>query len=428
MDPARRNDDRPLAAVVGSGIAGLTAAYLLQRTHEVTLFEAEPRLGGHTHTHRVPTIAGGELAIDSGFIVHNGSTYPLLRRLFEELGVISQPTEMSMSIRCEGCGLEYAGGRGARGVLAQPRRAVDPRFVRMLSQVRRLHRSASRFLEQSSTGDLTTYGDFLSGEGFSGDFVAHYALPLVSCVWSSGRESALRYPARYLFTFLEHHGMLRISGSPQWYTVSGGSSTYVDRVARTLDAVHRATPVRSIRRGPEGVVLRDASDHSYWAHRVVIATHADQALELLEDPTGAEREVLSAFGYSSNQMFLHTDATVLPEARRARSSWNYLMSSCTERSEPTLVSYWMNRLQGHEGDGEYLVTLNGEGRVDPSSVIAHARYRHPIYTPAAVAAQRRLPELASRVTAYAGAYHGWGFHEDGCRSGVEAARAFGVEW
>ena len=250
-------------------------------------------------------------------------------------------------------------------------------FLRLLGQVRRLHRRAASFLSQSSGSDLTTYGDFLAQEGFSPDFVGHYALPLVSCVWSSGQDDALRYPARYLFTFLDHHGMLSVKGSPQWHTVEGGSSTYVARVAATLAAVNIATPITGVARGPGGVRLRDAGGATHLADRVVIATHADQALRILEDPTDDERAVLSAFGYSRNQMLLHTDSSILPRAEQARASWNYLMSSCTERRESTLVSYWMNRLQGHAGDGDYIVTLNGEGRVSPASVIAERRVRAP---------------------------------------------------
>jgi uncharacterized protein len=419
---------RPSVAVIGAGVSGLTAAYLLNRTHDVTLFEADRRLGGHAHTHDVTATDGSRHAVDSGFIVHNDRTYPLLRRLFTELGVRVRPTEMSMSIRCEGCGLEYAGGRGLKGILAQRARALDPAFLRLLGQVRRFHRRAARFLRTSDENDLTTYGQFLRREGFTEPFVTHYAVPVVSCVWSAGRETALLYPARYLFRFLDHHGMLSVTGSPQWFTVEGGSRTYVERIGALLPAVRVDAGVRDITRRPGRVEVRDRQGMRHGFDKVVIATHADQALAVLTDPTDEEVQTLKAFSYSRNETTLHTDASVLPEARGARASWNYLMTSCTDLHDATVVSYWMNRLQGHRSPEDYLVTLNGRSRVDPDSVLAVMDYEHPIYTPEAVSAQARLGELASDTTVFAGAYHGWGFHEDGCRSGVEAARHFGVDW
>ena len=419
---------RPSVAVIGSGVSGLTAAYLLNRTHHVTLFETDDRLGGHAHTHDVTAPDGTDHAVDSGFIVHNDRTYPWLRKLFAELQVQVRPTEMSMSVRCEGCGLEYAGGRGLRGVLAQPRRLLDPQFVRMLLQVKRFHRRASAFLAATGDSDITTYGEFLEREGFSEHFVAHYAVPVVSCVWSSGREVALLYPARYLFRFLDHHGMLAVSGSPQWYTVVGGSRTYVGRLAAQLPDVRRSAAVTDVTRRPDAVEIKDVTGAVTSFDRVVIATHADQALSLLTDPSDQEVQTLKAFGYSSNETVLHTDSSLLPEATDARASWNYRMSSCTAPEEPTVVTYWMNRLQGHTSGQDFLVTLNARERIDPGDVLAVMDYEHPIYTPESVAAQSNLAGLATDRTVYAGAYHGWGFHEDGCRSGVEAARHFGVTW
>jgi uncharacterized protein len=419
---------RPTVAIIGSGVSGLTAAYLLDRTHDVTLFEADNRLGGHAHTHDLTSSNGRTYAVDSGFIVHNDRTYPRLRKLFAELEVEVRPTEMSMSVRCEGCGLEYAGGRGLRGMLAQPRRLLDPQFLRMLLQVKRFHRRASAFLQTSDEGDLTTYGEFLEREGFSEHFVAHYAVPVVSCVWSSGREIALLYPARYLFRFLDHHGMLQVSGSPQWYTVTGGSRTYVESLAARLPDVRRSAAVTDVTRGPDGVEVRDVTGAVTRFDRVVLATHADQALNLLTDPSDLEVETLKAFGYSSNETILHTDSSVLPEAGQARASWNYRMPSCTSTNEPTVVTYWMNRLQGLDSPQDYLVTLNARERIDPDTVLAVMDYEHPIYTRESVGAQSRLGDLATDRTVYAGAYHGWGFHEDGCRSGVDAARHFGVVW
>ena len=223
---AAAHSARPSVAVIGAGISGPTAAYLLSRTHDVTLFEAEGRLAGTRTPTTSPTQMAGH-AVDSGLIVHNDATYPWLRKLFGELAIDVRPTEMSMSVRCEGCGLEFAGGRGLRGVFAQPRRLVDPRFIRLLWQVRRFHRRALAFLRATDDDNLMTYGEFLEREGFSGYFTAHYAVPVVSCVWSAGRETTLLYPARYLFRFLDNHGLLRVAGSPQWYTVVGGSRVYV---------------------------------------------------------------------------------------------------------------------------------------------------------------------------------------------------------
>ena len=419
---------RPQAAVVGAGVAGLTAAYVLQQAYDVTLYEADDRLGGHAHTHDIATPDGRVLALDTGFLVHNERTYPNLIRLFAELGVTTRDTEMSMSVRCEGCGLEYAGGRGLRGMLAQPRRLLDPKFLAMLWQVKRFHRRASAFLAATGDSDITTYGEFLEREGFGEHFVAHYAVPVVSCVWSSGREVALLYPARYLFRFLDHHGMLAVSGSPQWYTVVGGSRTYVDRLAAQLPDVRRSAAVTDVTRRPDAVEIKDVTGAVTSFDRVVIATHADQALSLLTDPSDQEVQTLKAFGYSSNETVLHTDSSLLPEATDARASWNYRMSSCTAPEEPTVVTYWMNRLQGHTSGQDFLVTLNARERIDPGDVLAVMDYEHPIYTPESVAAQSNLAGLATDRTVYAGAYHGWGFHEDGCRSGVEAARHFGVTW
>jgi predicted NAD/FAD-binding protein len=419
---------RPSVAVIGAGVSGLTAAYLLSRTHDVTLFEAEDRLGGHAHTHDVADSDGRRHAVDSGFIVHNDVTYPWLRKLFGELDVEVAPTEMSMSVRCDGCGLEYAGGRGLRGVFAQPRRLVDPRFARMLWQVARFHRRALALLRTSEDGDLTTYGEFLAREGFSDHFVAHYAVPVVSCVWSAGRETTLAYPARYLFRFLDQHGLLRVAGSPQWYTVAGGSRTYVERLAGQLPDVRAAHAVTDVTRRADGVEIRDVTGQLTRVDRVVIATHADQALSLLADPTDAEAATLKHFSYSANETVLHTDSSVLPRARGARASWNYRMTSCDRPDQPAVVTYWMNRLQGHQSPEAFLVTLNDRERLDPRSVAAVMDYEHPVYTPEMVRAQSQLAGLATDRTVYAGSYHGWGFHEDGCRSGVAAARRFGVTW
>ncbi|MFD8057525.1 NAD(P)/FAD-dependent oxidoreductase [Streptomyces cyaneofuscatus] len=421
--------ERRRTAVVGSGVAGLTAAHVLHKAHDVTLYEADDRVGGHAHTHELGASDGRVHRVDSGFIVHNRRTYPHLLRLFDELGVATQESEMSMSVRCEGCGLEYAGARGPAGLFAQPRSVLRGPYLRMLAEVTRFHRAARALLElpESPATDMTL-GEFARRGRFSAYFHAHFLTPMVSAVWSCDPVTALRYPARYLFAFLAHHGMLTIGGSPVWRTVTGGSRAYVERVVKQLTAVHTATPVRAITRHADGVELTTEDGTTTPYDAVVIATHPDQALRLLADPTDAERDTLGAFTYSRNPTLLHTDTTLLPRSRGARASWNYLMPSCAADADRVTVSYDMNRLQRLDSPETFVVTLNGSDRVDPDSVRARMVYEHPVYTPESVAAQARLPALSGAVTAYAGAYHGWGFHEDGCRSGAEAAAALGVTW
>ncbi|MFC4855654.1 NAD(P)/FAD-dependent oxidoreductase [Actinophytocola glycyrrhizae] len=409
-------------AVIGAGVAGLTAAYLLQRRYDVLLFEAAPRLGGHAHTHDVPS-PEGTVTVDSGFIVHNERTYPNLLRLFGELGVRTRESEMSMSVRCLGCGLEYAGARGLPGLFARPRTALRPRYLRMLAEVTRFHRHARRVLADG--GAEVTLGEFAAC--YSRYFTEHFLLPMVSAVWSAPERVSRAYPARYLFGFLAHHGLLSIGGSPTWRTVVGGSREYVERAAKGLTAVHVGTPVRAVQRTPDGVEVRDDGDQTHTVDRVVVATHADDALTLLADPTPEEKRVLGAFTYSRNETWLHSDDSLLPVARAARASWNYLKPNCAGADE-VLVSYDMNRLMRLGGPVPYVVTLNATDRVAPGTVLARMTYEHPVYTRESVAAQRLLPALATDRTVYAGAYHGWGFHEDGCASGVAAAAAFGVGW
>ncbi|MGW3405349.1 NAD(P)/FAD-dependent oxidoreductase [Streptomyces zhihengii] len=418
---------RRRTAVIGGGVAGLTAAYILQREHEVTLYEADSRLGGHAHTHEVPAADGRPYRVDSGFIVHNERTYPLLLRLFRELGVATQESEMSMSVRCEGCGLLYAGARGARGLFPRPGNALRGRYLRMLAEVPRFHRLARRLLD-GPHDDTTTVGEFIARARFSPYFTAHFMAPVVSCVWSCDAVTALRYPALHLFRFLDHHGMLAVTGSPVWRTVTGGSREYVERIGKQLTAVHTATPVRALHRGPDGVVVTTGDGGTARFDGVVVATHPDQALRLLADPTDQEKRALGAFTYSRNTTVLHTDGSVLPRTAGARASWNFTMPACDAGADRVRVSYDMNRLQRLDAPREHVVTLGGGDRVDPGRVIARMEYEHPVFTPESVAAQRLLPALSGPVTAYAGAYHGWGFHEDGCRSGVEAARALGVTW
>ena len=407
-------------AIVGSGVSGLTAAYLLRDLYEVTLFESDQRFGGHAHTHNIKD-GNREQRIDSGFIVHNERTYPNLLKIFKELNIKTQDTEMSMSINCKGCGLQYAGGRGLKGILAMPTRLFDPKFLKMLIEVPRFYKAARKVLTEDATSQMT-WGEFLEENSFSNYFINHYAIPVVSCVWSSGDGDSLKYPAKHLFEFLNHHGMLELGNSPKWRTVVGGSDTYVQAILEKLPN-KTFEKVTSVMRFEDHVeVNNQIFDY------VIIATHANSALEILKDASESERANLAAFPYSKNQTWLHTDSSVLPKLAGARASWNYMMSSCKGGSSKVLVSYWMNLLMRLTSKNDYVVTLNGETQVDESKVIAKMEYEHPVFTVESLKAAKFLRSAGGPRLAFAGAHLGWGFHEDGARSGVEAARKFGATW
>jgi uncharacterized protein len=411
-------------AVIGSGVSGLTAAHILGRRHRVTLYERDARLGGHANTIAVRGDGGRQVALDTGFIVHNERTYPTLLRLFAELGVRTQGSDMSFSVRCEGCGLEYAGARGMHGVM--PRVAVlgRPRYLRMLAEVKRFHRHARAVLRDPAA-DRLTLAEFLAAGGYSDYFTDHFMLPLTGAVWSSSAATVREYPARYLIRFFANHGMLTVTNSPQWKTVVGGSRVYVEAVAGRLDSVLVSTPVGRVERTARGVIVNGERRYD----RVVIAAHPDQALAMLADPSDAERRVLGAWTYSRNQTVLHTDGSLLPHALGARASWNYLLDTCST-SQPTVhVTYHLNRLQALTEPLDYCVTLNQTARIEPGRELRRMVYDHPVYTHASLAAQAELPSIqGDRDTYYCGAYHGWGFHEDGCLSGLRAAQALGASW
>lgn len=423
-------------AVVGSGVAGLTAAYVLSARNRVTLFEADSRLGGHAHTHFIERGDGEVVGVDSAFLVHNDRTYPTLCRLFAELGIETRDTDMSMSVRDDrvgASGLEYAGARGIGGLFPSWSNLARPRYLRMLAEVKRFHREATTLLNGESDADPTaggeTLGHFVERHGFSPYFVEHFTTPLVAAVWSCAPGDAMRYPARYLFMFLDHHGMLSVFGSPTWRTVVGGSATYVNAIAERLHEVAIGAPVRAVKRVPGGVQIFAGGDGSPDEPRhfdaVVIATHPEQALTMLAEPTADERTVLGAIRYSTNHAQLHTDDSVLPRRHRARASWNYL---ATPNTDNVLVTYDITRLMRLSGPERFLVTLGGRDHVDPATVIAEMTYEHPLYTPESVAAQGLLPSLNDDQLTFAGAYHGWGFHEDGAASGLRAAQRLGADW
>lgn len=421
-------DPRRSVAVIGSGVAGLTAAYLLGKRDRVTLYEADDRLGGHAHTHHITQDNGVEIDVDTGFIVHNDRTYPTLLRLFAELGVVTQESDMSMSVRSDVNGLEYAGAKGLPGLFPKLRNVAKPRYLKMLTEVTKFHRAARAVLDATDAAADEPLGDFLSRNRFSDFFVDHFMTPLVAAVWSCDPRLASHYPARYLFAFLDHHGMLSVTGSPTWRTVTGGSARYVEKVAQTLDEIRTGTPVVRVDRAADGVEIVDAAGARRSFDAVVIAVHPQHALAMLGDPSETESAVLGAMPYSVNTATLHTDTSVLPRAPRARASWNYLIPATA--TDGVIVSYDMTRLMKLDSgdDRRYVVTLGGSGRIDPAAVLAEMTYEHPIYTPESVAAQRQLSDLATDTVAFAGAYHGWGFHEDGALSGLRAAERLGANW
>ena len=400
-------------AVVGSGIAGLGAAHLLARAHDVEVFERDARAGGHANT-----VLHAGLALDTGFLVHNARNYPLLTRLFAELGVGTHESDMSFSVACGGCGLEYSGRRP----FANPANAARPGFLALLWEIGRWLRTARASLERSDY-ESSSLGEYLDAERYSSAFRRHFMVPLTSALWSTAPGRALEFPAAYAIRFFDNHGMLGF-GRFRWRTVTDGSRAYVDAIARRLGgSLHLGLGVASIRRTPDAVEVRidDGTVRSF--DRIVVATHADQALALLEDPSDDERRVLGAFDYARNDAVLHTDDAFLPRAARARAAWNYRLG---DGGRP-IVTYHLNRLQQLDTERDYCVTLNAD--VGDEHVIARFAYDHPQYTVSTLRAQGELPALnGARRTVYAGAHFGNGFHEDGLASGVRAAAALGVDW
>jgi len=399
-------------AVIGSGVAGLGAAYVLSRVHEVEVFERDTRAGGHANT-----VIHDGLALDTGFLVHNESNYPLLGRLFRELGVTTQESEMSFSVSCSDCGLEYSGKRP----FAQPRNLASPRFYGLLWEIGRWLRTAGRALDDPAN-ETRTLGRYLDDHAYSQRFREHFLVPLTSALWSTAPGRALEHPAAAAIRFFDNHGMLGF-GRFHWRTVQGGSISYVNAVAEHLgEHLHLGLGARSLRRDPDGVDVRTTDGELRRFDAVVVATHADQALELLEDATADERRALAGFEYTVNDTVLHTDSSFLPRAHAARASWNYRTGDDTR---PTLT-YSLNRLQRLATDREYCVTLNGD--VPDEHVIARFAYAHPLFSVAAAEAKQALARLEPCRTFYAGAHLGNGFHEDGLASGVAAAAALGAAW
>ncbi len=391
-------------AIIGTGIAGLSAAHVLGRSHAVELFEANDYPGGHTNTLDV-----GGLAVDTGFIVHNRETYPLLTRLFDELGVATRPTVMSFSMSCA-CGVRWSSRR--------PWRAG-----RLLGEI-------TRFLRSAGSADVEgkTFDRFLRDEGYSDAFRWHYLVPMTSALWSAAPGASLSFPAAFGVGFFRNHGMLGLRRR-RWRTVVGGSREYVRALlARQPLTLQIERPVRSVARTADGVAVRLAGDDVQRFDAAVIATHAPTALALLERPTADESSLLGAFAVTENETVLHTDARLLPERHDERSAWNYQSPGCGVHALQPTVTYSLNRLQGLDDAEEWCVTLNRTAEIDPGRIVRVLRYAHPQMSFAALAAQAEIGRLNADRLAFAGAWQGYGFHEDGIRSGVAAAASLGASW
>jgi predicted NAD/FAD-binding protein len=416
-------------AIVGAGISGLTVAHLLAPDHELTIYEAAAHAGGHTNTITVSEPGHGQgereriLQIDTGFIVFNDRNYPTFERLLGRLGVPWQPSDMSFSVSDEHGGLEYA-GHSLNALYARRSHLLTPWFQRMVLDLVRFNRRARELLHSDSEESLRSW---LERHGFSRAFVEKLIVPQAAAVWSADPEQLWSFPAAFLARFFENHGMLGLVDRPRWRTVQGGSRRYVEALLAPLGrSLRLASPVETVERHEDHVLVRARGDSAAERYdHVVLATHSDQALKLLADPSERERELLSAIPYQRNEAVLHTDRSLLPRRRRAWASWNYHLLDQPRRL-PT-VTYHMNRLQSLEASEQYCVTLNRTDAIDPRRIIRVIDYAHPVFTPAGLDAQRRIHEIsAQRRTHYCGAYWRWGFHEDGALSGLRVAQRLGA--
>lgn len=412
-------------AVVGSGIAGLTTAYLLSRKHEVVLYEANNYLGGHTHTRKVE-LNGLSYPVNTGFIVFNDWTYPNFIKLMDELGVQSEDSDMSFSVRCENTGLEY-NGTNLNTLFAQRINVLRPSFLRMIRDILRFNKETVAALNEGRLDESQSLAEYLKAEGYSKGFIHQYIIPMGAAIWSAPVEVMMSFPLRFFLQFFNNHGMLSVDDRPQWRVLTGGSASYIDPLTRPFaDNIRLETPVRKILRDEQGAtIVTERFGEERYDH-VVLACHSDQALQMLDAPSHQESEILGAIPYQMNDVVLHTDTRMMPRRKLAWASWNYHIPQ--RAKEMAMVTYNMNMLQNFDDASEtFLVTLNRSPEIDPAKVIERFRYAHPVFTLDGVAAQGRHHEISGvERTHYCGAYWFNGFHEDGVNSALRVADQFGV--
>lgn len=411
-------------AVVGSGISGLSTAYYLSRQHEVTLFEAADRLGGHTATIEV-VVNGDTYAIDTGFIVYNDRTYPNFIRLLNELNVRTQATAMSFSVSCAATGLEY-GGSGFDALFAQRRNLLSPYFLRLLFNIVRFNRNAVRDLESGSLPATMSLGDYLTANRYGDGFVRHYLAPMAAAIWSSSTISVLDMPVHFFVRFFKNHGLLQLRDRPQWYSICAGSRSYIAPLSQPFaERIRLNSAVSKVVRSEAGVTLTTQQGEEHSFDQLVLATHSDQALALLADASTEEQALLSAIRYQANDVVLHTDTSVLPHSKKVWSAWNYSLDG--QQRDSAVLNYNMNILQNLNAPETFCVTLNNAAAIADDKVLGSYRYHHPLFDAAAISAQQQWGGINGvRRTWYCGAWWGNGFHEDGVTSALRVARGLGV--
>ncbi|MBN8549065.1 MAG: FAD-dependent oxidoreductase [Deltaproteobacteria bacterium] len=418
---------RKKIAVVGAGVAGIVAAYVLGRRHDVTLLEKNQYLGGHTNTITIRDGNDAGLCVDTGFIVCNARNYPNFYKFLDQLGIQRQNSDMSFSFYCDATAFGYSGPT-IRDFLRYPANLLSPSFLRMLWEQRKFNRQALQELAKDSAPERSL-GEYLATEGFSHFFTETYIAPLAAAIWSSPDQAALEIPLSTFLTFFKNHGMLELNTIPQWQVVKGGSHSYVKAFQREFKGkVLLDCAIKGIQRRERSALIRMKSGEVQEYDAVVIATHADEALALLEDPSEQEQALLGAWKYQSNSIVLHTDSSVLPPKRALWSAWNYRRDKEATANSAVTVSYYMNRLQSLESHSDYIVTLNRDSAIDPAKIIYRTTYTHPQYNARSVITQERLRSLSgARATYFCGSYLGYGFHEDAVSSALSVTKQFGME-